>query len=193
MLRLKTHRKIKGFEVFGQCADRDVIYAGLGTLFKIIQRDITGVLQRGTPGVNLYRLTHHLQTKVIEHYDVGTGADRLFQFGQGFGFHFHRFAGIKLFRCANRLTDPATSNNVVFFNEVSIKHADTVVITAAASHGVFQCAAQAGNGFAGIEQTTLGAFELLHITRRNRGTARKGLNKVHRVALTGEQNTRRPS
>ncbi|CSE05934.1 Uncharacterised protein [Vibrio cholerae] len=32
----------------------------------------------------------------------------------------------------------------------------------------------------------------MHITRRSRGATGKGLNKVHRVALTGEQNTRRP-
>ncbi|MNE99822.1 hypothetical protein D3C80_1985520 [compost metagenome] len=53
---------------------------------------------------------------------------------------------------------------MVLFDEIGVIEADAVILAATAGDGVFLGTAKAGQGLAGVEQSTLGPFQLGHVT-----------------------------
>ena len=65
-----------------------------------------------------------------------------------------------------------------------------MIATAADTDGIFLCEAQAWNGFAGIDDLRLGAFDGFDKGGSTRGNAGQQLQKVERSTFTGEQGAR---
>ncbi|MNI52151.1 hypothetical protein D3C73_1069140 [compost metagenome] len=75
--------------------------------------------------------------EVVEHDDVRPGFQRVVQFIQTFHFHFNRNVRMQPEGFLYGLTHRARGNNVIFFNQESVRKSQTVIRATAAQHGIF--------------------------------------------------------
>ncbi|MNC17109.1 hypothetical protein D3C75_649760 [compost metagenome] len=107
--------------MLGQCANRDKIDASFGKFTDSFFGDVTGNFQLRFTLSDCNSLAHILNGEVIEHDNVRSGVQRLFQLLQRFNLDFHRNIRMEpesLFYC---LTDRAGRDDVVFFNQECIR------------------------------------------------------------------------
>ncbi len=186
-LQAQPHRQIHRLDVLGQGADRDIVHAGFGDCAQGAVVDAAGGFQFGAAGGDGYGLAHLVQAQLVEHDDVRSGLKRLLQFRQAFHFDFHRLAGGDLVGGLDGLGDAAAGGDMVFLDKEGIKQADAVVVAAAAGHSILLRQAQAGQGFAGVEQFHRGALHQVGIVLAAGGHGGQGLEEVQGAAFAAEQ------
>ena len=79
-MQIKLHRQVDGSDVFGQCADRDVINPRLGNRTDIIQRDAARSFQRDVRRdivAQLYGRSQSVGREIIQQQAVRPGFERL--------------------------------------------------------------------------------------------------------------------
>lgn len=76
---------------------------------------------------------------------------------------------------------------MVFLDQEGVVQADAVVVAAAAGHRIFLGGAQAGDGFAGIQQLHACSLDDVGITATNRCGAGQRLQEIQCATFTREQ------
>lgn len=187
LLHRQSHRQIYRPGVLGQRADGDIVNAGFGDIHQRLGADVSRGLELGPVGGEFDALRHVRQAKIVQHDDVGTGFQGDIQLIQGFYFHLHRLARRDLSGGGYSLVDTAAGGDVVFLDQKGVIEADAVVVAAAAGHRVFLGGAQAGDGFAGIQQFDGGVGDQVRILLTGGRGAGKQLQVIEGGALAGEQ------
>src|SRR5690554_5145636 len=85
-----THRQVNRLDVLGQGATGDAVNTGFGNLAQGGVVDVTRSLQRGAPGVALYRFAHLRQSEVIQHDNVGSSSQSSVEFIEVFHLNLYR-------------------------------------------------------------------------------------------------------
>ncbi len=186
-LDVHPHRKVHRLDVLGQRPHRYIVNARFGNAAQCDLVDAARGFQFGAAGAEADGGAHVFKAELIEHDDVGAGIQCLTQFIQILHFHFDRFAGGYLMRGCNGLRDPAAGGDVVFLDQKGVVKTDAVVVTAAAGHGVFLGQAQAGDGFAGVEQFDRCVGHQVGIALAVGGNGGERLQEVQGAAFTAEQ------
>ncbi len=176
--------------MFSERTDRNIVNTGFGECNQRTLIDPTGDLKFRAPGVGGDSRANIGDGKVVEHDDVGTGGERLFKFGQIFHLNFNRLAGRGAPGGGDRRSDRAAGGDVVFLDQEGVPQAQPVVVAAACRDGIFLGDAQAGQGFAGIEQPHFGVRDPVGVMARGGCRPGKRLQEIERGALAAQQGAR---
>ena len=164
--------------MLGQRANGNIVYASLGGTDQRLMVDIPGCFQLAAPIIQGCRLLQLIQRKIIQHHNVGSGSNGFFQLRQGFYFHLHRLVRLASPRCSDRCADPAAGRDVILLDQIGVKQAQAVIVSTTCTHGVFLCAAQSGQGFAGIKKFDPG---VAYKAGEGGGQARAGILRARRA------------
>ena len=89
-----------------------------------------------------------------------------------------------------RGSDPTCQRNVVVLDEHAVGEIEPVILSPAATHRIFVDHAQARRGFAGIENSRLGARDGIHKLAGQRGDPAHALQEIQNHALAGKNHAR---
>ena len=121
--------------------------------------DAAGGFQLGASGRAGHGGGALLHGKIVQQDALCAGGQRFVKLSEAFRFHLDRQARIECPRPLQGGGDGAGRGDVVFLDEIGVEQAHAVVAAAAAADGVFLGKAQAGNGFAGVQQLRPAAFD----------------------------------
>ncbi len=137
---------------------------------------------------DLHRVAHIGEAEVVEQDQRRARRQRLFKLVQGFHLDLHADgAACQLERRLQNLRNAARRRDMVFLDQDAVVQPHALVLSATGPHRVFLGDAQAGQGFARIEDGGVGTAHGVDIRARCRRDSRQGLQKVQRRALGGEQ------
>ncbi len=178
--------------MLGEAADGNAVHPGFGHCAHRVQRDVARCFEQGAAVGDLHRVAHIGEAEVVEQDHRGTGSQGQVQFVEAFDFDLDEFAAILrvlgdlLGRC-HGLRNATGGMDVVFLDQDAVVQPHALVLSATGPHRVFLGDAQAGQGFARIEDGGVGTAHGVDIRARCRRDSRQGLQKVQRRALGGEQ------
>jgi len=190
-LQAQAHGQVHSLHVLGHGPDRDVVHPGFGNRPQGAFIDPATGFQLGLAGIQAHRLAHIVQAQFVEHDDVGSRRQGLFQLPKAFHFHFHRLARGDLVGGADRLGDAPAGSDMVFLDQEGVIQPDAVVVAAATGDRVLLRQAQARQRLAGIQQLDLGIGDKVGQIASAGGHPGQQLQEVQRAAFASEQRTGR--
>ena len=142
--------------MFGQYAQRDIVYASFGDFHQCPFVDSSRGFEFATSAAPRHGPAYVGEAEIVQHRNIRSRRDGLLEFIEVTDFDFHRFFRMRLPCAADGPGDSAAGADMVFLDEKRVVQPLAVIVAAADAHRVFLRAAQARNSLAGIEQPAFG-------------------------------------
>ena len=177
-------------------ADGNSIDAGFGKVANIGERDSAGGFDRdAVVGIARmgagYGLAREIGSEIVEENGIGALGQGFIELGNRVDFNFDpsHCAAICL-RGADGGRDAASQAHVIFLYEDRVIEAKAMICAATGADGVLFERAQAGRGFARIENRGAGSGDGVNVRARERGDAAQSLKQIESDAFGAEQRLR---
>ena len=170
----------------GDRADGDEVGFGFGVGADGVERDAAGEFGGGAAVDVADPFSGFRRGEVVEEEALCAAGEGFVEFGAGADFDFGGL-GLDTFEGG---TDATGGGDVIVLDEDGVVQTKTVVGDAAGRGGLFLEQAEAGGGFAGIEDADAGAFDGADVARGEGGDTGEALEEVECDAFAGQERAR---
>ncbi len=175
-------------------ADGDEIDTGVGVGANIFQTNSAGAFQGNSAlemGAALDGAANVFGRHVIEEDGFGAMRERILEILGRAHFYLDGLRAATVANCTLEGGDnSAGESDVIVLDQDSIRKIESMILTAAAAYGVFVDHAQAGSGFASIENAGFRAGDGIDELAGHGGDAAHALHEIQDDALTGKNHAR---
>ena len=182
-------------------SDADAIHTRLGDGAHRGEGHAAGRFQQHCWGNGVaapHGLAHQLRRHVVQQHDIGTASQRLIQLGKVVHLDFQGNTGSMPLSCrldggADLLATVTESGEVIVLDENAVEQAESMVVSATATHGILFQQPPARQCLAGVENPRLQPGNRIDVAAGLRGDAAEVLKEVECCAFAGEDGTHRPA
>ena len=183
-IELQAEAEVHGAGGVGDGAGGDEVGADVGVVADVFEGDAAGEFDFGAAGDFADPVGGFVGGEVVEQQVGGAAVEGLVEFLAGADFDLDgESAGAGAFE---RVAHAAGGGDVIVLDQDGVVQAHAVIGDASGGRGGFFQGAQAGSGFAGVEDLAAGAFDGVGELAGGGGYAAEALQEIEGDAFAGE-------